>query len=45
MYPKEADILYLIDIIIVINYSLFLLLARRPCGGLARRAFGGTGAI
>jgi len=37
VYPKEADILYLIDIIIVINYSLFLL--------LARRAFGGTGAI
>jgi hypothetical protein len=25
VYPKEADILYLIDIIIVIDYSLFLL--------------------
>jgi hypothetical protein len=37
VYPKEADILYLIDIARVINYSLFLLLARRP--------FGGTGGI
>jgi hypothetical protein len=33
VYPKEANTLYLIDIIIVIDYSLFLLLARRACGG------------